>query len=188
MTLENLDEESVLAIIFANTKRQKRVVDLISLANCFVFLRNIYGSQRKVAEKTDLSREMVREFIQILTLPPYVQDLIKTRKIDRIDTAYRLTKIKDEAVLKEIVENIPNLSAHDVRDIISTMEENVGTSVETATDTVLKSKPKNIHVFIIDFSENNYKKILQIASDKGGSPADLIKNIVNAWLDNEVFV
>lgn len=188
MTLENLDEESALAIIFANTKRQKRVVDLITLANCFTFLRNKYGNQRKVAEITDLSREMVREFIQLLTLPPYVQNLIKTRKIDKIDTAYRLTKIKDETVLKEIVEKIPNLSAHDVRDIIMTMKENANTSVNSATNNVLKSKPKNIHVFIIDFSEENYKKILQIAKDKGVSPADLIKNIVDAWLDDEVFV
>lgn len=179
-----MNEEHALAIIFANTKRHKRVVDLITLAKCFEFLKNIYGNQEAIAKRTDLSREMVREFLQILNLPTYVQEIIKTRKIDGIDTAYRLSKIKDDGVLRAIVDRISNLQAHDVRDIISTVEENAGISVDSATQVVLKTKPKNLHVFIIDFTEQNYKKLVMIAKNQGCSPADLMKKIVDNWLGN----
>lgn len=177
-----MDEESALAIIFANTKRRKRAVDLMTVAECFEFLRNVYGSQEVVAEKTDLSREMVREFLQILTLPTYIKDLIRSRKIDSIDTAYRLSKL-DSGSLSSIANKLANLHTHDVRDVISTTQEKVGISVDSATEAVLKAKPKNLHVFIVDFSDKNYKKLISIAKGQERSPADLMKKIVDAWLD-----
>lgn len=178
-----MDEESALAIIFANTKRRKRVVDLLTIAECFAFLKNIYHTQKAVAEKTDLSREMVREFLVILDLPKYVKELIRSRKIDSIDKAYRLTKIKDKETLRNAVNNLVNLQTHDVRDIISSMQENSELSIETAKEIVLAGKPRNIHFFIIDFTEDNYKKLVTIAKSMDVSPAELIKKVVEEWLN-----
>jgi hypothetical protein len=177
-----MDEESALAIIFANTKRHKRTVDLLTIAQCFNFLKNIYRTQEVVAEKTDLSREMVREFLQILKLPEYVKELIRSRKIDSIDTAYRLSKIKDEQTLATVVEKLLNLQTHDLRDVISAVKENAELSIDEATEAVLKSKPRNLHIFVLDFSEKNYKKIITIAKKEKTSPAELIKKIVEEWL------
>jgi transcriptional regulator with XRE-family HTH domain len=179
-----MDEETAIATIFANTKRHKRVVDLLTIAECFEFLTKVYGSQEEVARKTDLSREMVREFLQILNLPPDIKDLIKARKIDSIDTAYRLTKLKDDTSLRTVVNKLSILQALDVRDVVRTTMENSETSVDTATEVVLKAKPKNVHVFIIDFTEENYKKLVSSARKRSCSPADLIKNIVDSWLSD----
>lgn len=179
-----MDEETALATVFANTKRHKRVVDLLTIAECFQFLTKIYGNQEEVARKTDLSREMVREFLQILNLPSDVKELIKSRKIDGIDTAYRLSKIKDETALRAIINKLSILQALDVRDVVRTTMENSETSIDSAAEVVLKSKPKNVHVFIIDFSEQNYRKLVSSARTQGWSPADLIKQIVDGWLDN----
>lgn len=177
-----MDEESALAIIFANTKRHKREVDLLVVAECFRLLLRIYKTQGAVAEKTGLSREMVREFLQILDLPEYVKVLIRSRKIDSIDTAYRLSKVKDEQNLSEIVSKLLNLQTHDLRDVLSTAKENAELSIDAAQDAVLKSKPRNLHVFIIDFSEENYRKIVNTARKQKLTTADLIKTIVNDWL------
>ena len=178
-----MDEESALAIIFANTKRRKRVVDLLTIAECFAFLKNIYRTQKAIAEKTDLSREMVREFLVILDLPEYVKELIRSRKIDSIDTAYRLSKIKDEETLRNVVEKLTGLQTHDFRDIVSSMREISGLSIDTAKEIVLKTKPRNIHFFIIDFTEEDYKKLVTIAKRMDGSPAELIKKVVEDWLN-----
>ncbi len=177
-----MDEESALAIIFANTKRHKRTVDLLTVAECFYFLRNIYGTQEAVAEKTDLSREMVREFLQILNLPEYVKKLIKSRKVDSIDTAYRLSKIKDEQTLRTVINKLLSLQTHDLRDVISTAKENAGLSIDAAKEAVLKSKQRNLHVFVLDFSEENYKKLVAVAKNKNNTPAELVKRIVEDWL------
>jgi len=178
-----MDEESALAIIFANTKRRKRLVDLLTIAECFAFLKNIYRTQKAVAEKTDLSREMVREFLVILDLPEYVKELIRSRKIDSIDKAYRLSKIKDKETLRSAINKLLNLQTHDVRDIISSLQENSELSIETAKEIILASKPHDIHFFIIDFTEEDYKKLVSIAKHMDGSPAELIKRIVEEWLN-----
>ena len=64
-----MDEESALALIFGNTRRHKRTVDLLTLAQCFNFLKGIYGTQDAVAEKTGLSWEMVRNLFKFSSCP-----------------------------------------------------------------------------------------------------------------------
>jgi hypothetical protein len=179
-----LDEESALAIIFGNTKRHKRTKDLITVAECFHYLLSLYGSQEVVAQKTGLSREMVREFLQVLALPENVKQLIRERKIDTIDTAYRLSKVKDEETLKSVLKKLSTLQTHDLRDIISTTEEK-GISAEAAYRAVLEAKKNSLHVFIIDFNDESFHKLSKIAKDRNCSPAELIKTVMNQWLDTK---
>jgi hypothetical protein len=181
-----MDTESALGTIFGNTKRHKRVVDLLTLSECFDFLLKIYGNQEEVAKQTDLSREMVREFLQIQKLPEFVKAPIRSRKIDSIDTAYRLTKITDETALRSIVDKLSILKSHDVRDVISVTREKLNTSVNVATEIVLAAKPKNVHLFLIDFPEETYSKLVATAVQLKCSPADLVKNMVSECLDEKM--
>ncbi|MGD0996662.1 MAG: hypothetical protein ABR909_14215 [Candidatus Bathyarchaeia archaeon] len=177
-----MDEESALAVIYSNTKRHKRSLDLLTIAENFAYLKKLYGTQEAVAQKTDLSREMVREFLQILTLPDFVQQLIKTRRIDSIDVAYRLSKIRDINTLENSTSQLLNLPAHDIRDIIQATRENIGLSVDSAREIILKTKPTNLHLFILDFSEMDYKKLNIVAKNNQCSPAEIIKKITEDWL------
>ena len=179
-----MDKESALTTIFANTKRRKRTKDLLTIAENFQYLLSVYGTQEAVAQNTGLSREMVREFLQILTLPDYVKDQIKIRKIDTIDAAYRLSTVKDERTLRTIFDNLSSLQTHDLRDVISTTEE-TRLSVDEAKQAVLEAKPKNLHVFVIDFDEEKYRKLTDIAKRHNCSPADLIKTVMDEWLDHK---
>ena len=126
-----------------------------------------------------------KKFVQILILPDYVIDLIKSRKIDRIDTAYRLSKlVKNEQKLKSVVNQLIGLSTHDFRDVVSTFNENPEMSVDTAEKTILKLKPRNLHFFVIDFDEKDYQKLVSMAKSNMNSPAELLKQIVEQWLSN----
>ena len=76
MKEKKLDEESALAILFANTRRKKRKEDLITIARAFEYLVNLYGSKEAVAKRVGLSTEMIREFLTVLKLPREIQKLV----------------------------------------------------------------------------------------------------------------
>lgn len=177
-----MDEETALAIIYSNTKRKKRTTDLLTVAECFDYLRKLYGTQTATASKTGLSPEMVREFLQILRLPKEVKDLVRSRKIDRLDVAYRISTVDDNEKQITIATKLANSPTQDIRDVIRLTKENVGISLETAQNAVLKSKPKNLHVFILDFDERTYKSLLKRAKNIEIQPAQLVKKVVEDWL------
>jgi len=61
--MDQLDEETALAIVFANTRRrpENRAENLITVAQAFKYLVNLYDSVAAAAKRADLSPEMVRE-------------------------------------------------------------------------------------------------------------------------------
>jgi hypothetical protein len=177
-----MDEPTALAIVFSNTKRKRRSVDLITVAECLEFLVHLYGSQNAVAEKIGISSEMIRQFRKILTLPDDVKKMIKARKIDKLDVAYRISLIDDSEKQKTAAQIIGNLQTHDVRDIVRFMKTHPETSITNSKKVILESKPKDIHIFVIDLDEDSYQAIIKEAAQSGIKPADLVKKIVKAWL------
>jgi hypothetical protein len=87
--------------------------------------------------------------------------------------------------LRIVTEKLLSLRTHDFRDVISTAKENAGLSIDAAREAVLKSKPRNLHVFVLDFGEENYKKLVSIAKNRNSSPAELVKKIVEDWLNKD---
>lgn len=179
--MKDLDEKTALAIIFANTKRQKRTVDLLTLAHAFDCLTNFYGSQKVLAKKVGLSDEMIREFRKILTLAPEVKEMINSRSIDKLDVAYRLSKIEDQTIQIKAAREFSKLKSKDIRNIERLISSS-GLSVDDSIKTILESKLKELHVFIVDFNEDDYSSISKNAKDKNVMPAELIKQIVLNWL------
>ena len=187
--MNGLDEKKALAIIFANTKRKKRTADLITIANSFEYLTKTYSSPKLLSKKIGLSEEIIREFRKILNLAAEVKDMIKSRKIDRLDVAYRLSKIRDEKIQIEAAYKLSNLPSKDIRDIeriISTMSM----SIEDSKRSIIDEKLKALHLFIIDFEESDYENIKKRAKDHNKSPAELIKDVMLNWLNsnNEINV
>jgi len=178
--LSQIDEESALAVLFGNTKKKKRMVDLLTLArNCDYLVRK-YGSRNEAAARLGLSSEMIREILIPLSLPTEIQDLIFRRKIDSIDVVREIAAIKDHSKQLEVANLFMKLSSKDVRDIKRILKESRITA-EEAADTVLKFK-KNMHVFIIDFDDSTYKTIRTYAKKLGLSPAILVKGLVQFWV------
>jgi hypothetical protein len=175
------DEETALSVLFANTKRKKRKVDLITLAESCSYLFKLYGSQSKVAKKIGLSNEMVRELQLPLKLPKLIQDLISKRKIDSIDVIKEIAVFKDPLQQISMVKNIANLPTKDIRDIKRLAIHNK-LPIQESKKIILDSKLKGLHILIIDVDDETYKEIIRRAKNKKVKPAELVKEIVTNWI------
>jgi len=179
--MKNLDEETALAIVFANTKRKKRKESLLTIAKAFAYLVKLYGSQDAVANRVGLSTEMIREFLTVLKLPQEVQSLFSNRQIDSVDTAKELFALKDPTkqviAAKELVDSL----SKDVRDIKRLIKSG-NFHIKDAKKVVLDAKPKGMHIFIMDFDDETYRAVVEQTRKLKVKPAELVRGIVTDWL------
>lgn len=179
--MKSLDEDTALSIVFSNTKRKKRAVDLITVAESCDYLAQLYGSQKAVAEKVGLSSEMIREFRKLLTLPAEVRDLISSRQIDRLDVAYRISMLEEPTKQIDAARAIADLpSSKDVRDILR-LAESGHLPLEESKRIILESKPKGLHIFVVDFDDRTYDALIAQAKAREVEAADLVKGILRDW-------
>ncbi|MCJ7667450.1 MAG: hypothetical protein MUP04_04055, partial [Anaerolineae bacterium] len=153
--MKKLDEESALAIVFANTRRKKRTADLITVAKSFEYLVKLYRSRKAVAEKVGLSTEMVREFLKVLSLPDQVKKMVSSREIDGLDVALEISMLEDAEKQIAAAKTIAGLPSKDVRDI-RRLAEHADLPIEESKRMVLESKPKGLHIFVMDFDDETY--------------------------------
>lgn len=179
--MKELDEETALAIVFANTKRKKRKENLLTIAKAFEYLFRLYGSKKAVAEKVRLSTEMIRQFLAVLRLPKEVQKIFAKRQIDSVDIAKELLALKAPAKQVVAAKAIANSLSKDVRDI-KRLVKNADISIEDAKKTILDAKPKGLHFFIMDFDDETSQAIIWQANVLKIKPAELVKGIVTDWL------
>jgi len=179
--MRKLDEQTALAILFANTKRKKRTEDLVTIAEACEFLVKRYGTQTAVAQKVGLSPEMIREFRKLLTLPKQVKDMVRAREIDRLDVAYRISMLGDARKQMQIARQVAKLQSDDVRDI-KRLVSSAGMSTRESQEKVLESKLRGLHVFIMDFNDEQYHAIMERARENRMDAAELVRQVVLRWL------
>jgi len=183
--MSHLDEDTALSILFANTKRKKRQVDLMTIAKSCEYLAHLYGSQAAVAKRVGLHSEMIRQFMSLLRLPEEVRNLVSSRKIDRLDVAYRIAMLKNRDQQITAAKSAANLaSSKDIRDVMRIVMKG-GASVEESTRRVLDAKPKGLHIFAMDFDDKTYHALRLRARDLKIEPAQLVKQIVEEWLNRQ---
>jgi len=182
--MKKLDEQTALAIMFANTKRKKRTADLVTIAEACEHLVQLYRSQQAVARKIGLSNEMIREFRKILSLPKEVQSMLRAKRIDSLDVAYRLALLRDPKKQVQLARQVAGVDSKDVRDIKRVISS-TGLSAKESKKKVLDSKLKGLHVFVMDFNDQEYKAILKRARERKTDPAELVKQVILRWLKRE---
>lgn len=179
--MKKLDENSALAIVFANTKRKKRKENLITIAKAFEYLVKLYDSQKAVASKVGLSTEMIRQFLSVLKLPHEVQMLFINRQIDSVDVAKELLALNDPAKQIIAAKAIADSLSKDVRDI-KRLVKSSNIAVAEAKNIVIKSKPKGLHIFLLDFDDKTYQAIIKSSKTLKVKPAELLREIIIDWL------
>jgi ParB-like chromosome segregation protein Spo0J len=181
MNLNQLDEETALSLIFANTKKKKRNIDLLTFAKTVDYLVRFYGSQKTVAEKVGLSTEMIREFLIPLKLPKEIQKLISDRRIDSIDTVREISVLNDPSKQIAAAKALIDSASKDVRDI-KRLVNVTNVSIGDAKKAISDAKPKGLHIFVMDFDDEMYHSITKHAKVLKVKPAELVRNIVSNWL------
>ena len=179
--MSKLDESGALAIVFANTRRSRRTVDLVTIAEACKTLVELYGSQKKVAERVDLHPEMIREFRQILKLIPRVRKMVERREIDRLDVAYQLAKIDHPKRQLQAAKEMRGLGTKDSRTLQGLITGGKLTPAK-AKKLLLESKLRGLHLLVLDFEDDEFEQIAARARDLATAPAQLAKDVVLRWV------
>jgi hypothetical protein len=146
---EPLELQDALAAIIANTKRVNRKLNLIEIAHKIRIARK-YLPLDEIADRTMLSKEMLREFERVNKLGASVRALILDGKLKSVEIADRLSRlpILDQVhVAKEIVRG--DISSEDLRGIVSLKRNIPSLNIFSAIQRIKKSR--NIREYVVEF-------------------------------------
>jgi hypothetical protein len=176
-----------LAKISSGTKRKKREINILEVAEEMNRLYTKYNSLDKLSKLVKLSPEMVREFLKINDLDKSVKDLIKNDSITSIDIGYRISKLekRDQTKLaKHIITK--KLSSDDVRAIVKFKIDNPGIPIEKAIERVIKSKDKNIYIAYLGITDSTFKQLCE--KHKSENLAVIIRRIFDKFIPRQSVV
>lgn len=184
--MAQLTEENALAILVSNLKRKKRNVDILTIAESCKYLKELYGSWKEVARRADVSYEMIREFVAALNLPERAKQLVRDRKIDRVEVVEELSKIKGTRRQIEAAEafSVQRLTTEDIRSIVQYANANLDLSIEGCIKRVLESKPiiEKRYVAVIELRNSTLEALRDKAERLSVAPQNLVKSIIEGRL------
>lgn len=178
---EELSEVKALAILASNLKRKKRNVDMLTIQECIDYLREYYGSLKEVEKRAGVSYEMLREFLNVKKLPNEIKLLVKSRKIDSVEIAEEILKVKGNKRQKELAENIARLklSTKDVRDVVQYANTVLELSIDDCIRRVLESKAikEKRYMVVMELKNSTLERLRKEAEKLSVDIEDLAKSI-----------
>jgi len=112
--------EKALALIISCTRRVKRPLDLVTLAETILYVKSRMGSLEVVGESVRLSVQQLKDFLAVNELYAEVKALVKKRAIDSVDivkTISTLPNEKQKALANHLVKG--RITSRDIRIIVS---------------------------------------------------------------------
>lgn len=176
-----------LAKIGKGTRRKKRDINLLEVAEEIKSLYNAHRSLNKVANIVKLSPEMTRQFLKITELEENVKTLIKSGLIRGVDIGYRISKLakEDQIVLAEYIVN-KNLSSDDTRTIVRYKIDNPQIPIAEVISKVVRSKDKRIYVAYLGIEKDTFENLLKKIENK--DKIKIISSIFNSVISHEFIV
>jgi len=149
-----------LAKISKGTKRKKKDINEIEVAEEIDKLYREYGSLNKVASYVKLSPEMVRQIKSLNTLENGVKQLYISGVLKGYDIGYRISKLqeKDQIILAKYITD-KNLISEDVRAIAKYKIDNPRTPIGKVISKVIQSKDKKIYVVYLGIEKDTFEKL-----------------------------
>jgi len=142
--------DTAVAALIANTLRVGRRLSLLEVARCVDVGRNAFGRTQALSEKVGISTEMLREFASVNKLSPSVKKLVRERKIESVDVAYRLSRLPPReqlAVARGVIAG--RIDSNDVRAIVSLRRSAPDLGIGEIIERVKTSR--NIKVYVAEF-------------------------------------
>lgn len=139
-----------IAALIASTRRVKRKLNLLEIADKLRTAQELSGSLAAVASAVGLSDEMVRQFARVEKLIPEVKRLLAKGQITAVDVADRISRLppNDQLPVAQAVA-AGELNSADVRAIVSLRKSDARISIAQAIARV--SRSRNIKEYIIEF-------------------------------------
>ena len=142
--------ENAVARLIASTRRKRRQLKLLEIANDLGIALSAYKSLSNVADVIDISPEMLRQFSRVNKLCNPVKKLIADGTIQSVDIADRLSRL-------QVVDQMPvalavaqrNLTSDDVRAIVSLRKALPKEEIGKVIDRVKRSR--SIKQYVVEF-------------------------------------
>lgn len=184
--LSNSEEarlEKALIRLVGSTRRSRRTKNLIEVSKEVAVAEKLLGSRKIVAKKIGISEEMLREFASISKLGKSVKRMIEDGRLTSIDVGYRLSLLPKSGQLKVAKAYVDNeLSAKDVRDVVSWSKKNPKLEIQDVIDRIKESK--DIIQYVIKFRIDKKKGIRFLRRRFSHLLGD--KNIVSFKVDGRI--
>ncbi len=184
-----MDKQEALAVSFANLGKSAKQKDLLQTAIALSYLRSLpeYGSNDKVAAAVGFSREIVREFLTILKLPPDIQKLFEPGGL-KLEHARRLWQLsrRRPGILHESADAMSDMGAIDARHLVDHLLRFPQMSVAEAKQAIIAAKTiKEVEYHVIAIlSEDQYSCLQAAARARRMSVDQLVSSIVGQWLSH----
>jgi len=150
-----------LVAIIASTKRKKRKLDPLQVAEKIRIALAGLEILSKVAERTNISTEMLRQIYSVQDCSPEVKELVKEGKLDGYDILYRLSKLERKeqlVVAKSVIEG--DLTSEDVRAVVTFRQDFPSINIRKAIERIRSSR--NIKQYIVYFEIAPWRKKLTV--------------------------
>lgn len=181
-----MDEETALAICFANLKGSKQK-DLLGTAKALEYLKRLpkYGSNNKVGQAVGVSGEIVREFLTLVKLPLELHPLFDNNQLG-LEQGRRLWQLirSRPQIAREAAETLKRLNALESRALIDYLRSHPHISVADAEEQITLSRPiieREFHVIAL-LSEDDYSELRRRAHERRIPVDTLVTTVVRDWL------
>lgn len=145
---EEIDQ--ALAFLIANTKRIRRPDNLLEIAHWVRVACRAFGGFAAVAERTDLSEQMLRDFAGVEKLSAPVRRLVADREIDSVDIAARIARLPkpDQGhVARGVVSGA--IDGNDVRAVLALRNDMPTVGIKEIVDRVVSTR--DIKEYLVEF-------------------------------------
>jgi hypothetical protein len=143
--------DDALVAIIASTKRKKRKLNALEVAEKIETAWESLESLSKVADRTKMSTEMLRQIHSVRNCSEQVKELVRERKLESYDILHRISKLpapNQVTVAKAVIAG--ELNSEDVRAIVSFYRDIAGgISIARAIERIKSSR--NIKQYVVYF-------------------------------------
>lgn len=176
--------ERAISLIISCTRRIKRPVDLVTLAENISYATQCMGSLKAVANAVRLSTQQLKDFLAVERLSSEVKALVKKRAIDSVDVIKILTQLpaqKQRVLAKRFANG--RLNSKDIRVITTFAKKFPHKPISKVVANYEKSKDFRVYVvkFRVPTSFKNpsrlYKRFIEIVGKDGIKDLSLREDI-----------
>lgn len=185
-----VDTDTALGIAARNLKGPRDKNVLLTAEALALIRRDLdNGSTAAVAKRVQVSREIVREFINLLALPEAIQERFRRGALRTLEQGKKLHQLKltrrDD--LEATAEAMEHMTAHQSRDLVAYLIKHpeVGVSEAVAAIDDAKTRETRLFVVVMDLDEDDFRD-LEVYSGRRGlgtaaAAAELVRNGLEAW-------
>jgi hypothetical protein len=188
--IEVVDTDTAIGIASRNLKGP-RDKNLLLTAEALATIRREldHGSTAAVARRLQVSREIVREFLNLLDLPAAIQDRFRRGALRTLEQGRRLHQLQRarEADLESAAEAMRGMTAHEARDLVAYLIKHPEVEVPEAVAAIDEAKARHTRLFVVvmDLEEGDFRGLQVYATRRGlgvaEAAAELVRTGLEAW-------